>query len=80
MLDILDQLKHPDLFMQYDIYHMQMMGDNVKTFLCQYADKIGHVQFADVPIHRPQPSKTPQKNEKSIFSIHQINGFGTFFR
>ena len=67
MLDILDQLNHPDLFMQYDIYHMQMMGDKPDEFIARYADKIGHIQFADCP-GRGQPG-TGQINFEQIFSV-----------
>ena len=65
MLGILNQLNHPDLFMQYDIYHMQMMGDKPDEFIARYADKIGHIQFADSP-GRGQPG-TGQINFKRIF-------------
>ena len=49
MLDILAELNHPGLAMQYDIYHMQKMGENCAGFLAQHVDKIGHIQFADCP-------------------------------
>jgi hydroxypyruvate isomerase len=65
MLGILNQLNHPDLLMQYDIYHMQMMGDKPDEFISRYADKIGHIQFADSP-GRGQPG-TGQINFKRIF-------------
>lgn len=67
MLDILDQLNHPKLFMQYDIYHMQMMGDKPDEFIARYADKIGHIQFADCP-GRGQPG-TGQINFERVFSV-----------
>ena len=54
MLDIIEQINHPDLFMQYDIYHAAMMGDIPDVFIKQHADKIGHIQFADCP-GRGQP-------------------------
>ncbi|MFI3154732.1 MAG: TIM barrel protein [Methylococcaceae bacterium] len=54
MLEILNQLNRPELFMQYDIYHMQMMGEKPETFIAEYASKIGHIQFADCP-GRGQP-------------------------
>ncbi len=54
MLEVLNQLKRPGLFMQYDIYHMYMMGEKPETFIGEYADKIGHIQFADGP-GRGQP-------------------------
>jgi len=49
MVDILAQLNHSGLAMQYDIYHMQKMGEDCAGFLTQHLDKIGHIQFADCP-------------------------------
>ena len=54
MLDILAELKHPQLAMQYDIYHMSRMGENCRRFLEQHIHDIGHIQFADSP-GRNQP-------------------------
>ena len=73
MLDILEQLKHPNLFMQYDIYHMQMMGDKPEEFIAQYADKIGHIQFADCP-GRGQPG-TGQINFEHVFSVIEKSAY-----
>ncbi|MGZ4993853.1 MAG: hydroxypyruvate isomerase family protein [Methylobacter sp.] len=66
MLSILDQLNHPALLMQYDIYHMQMMGEKPEAFITEYADKIGHIQFADSP-GRGQPG-TGQIDFGRVFS------------
>ncbi|NJA07935.1 hydroxypyruvate isomerase family protein [Methylomonas sp. MED-D] len=49
MLDILDQIGHPHLKMQYDIYHMTRMGEDCAAFIAAHAERIGHIQFADVP-------------------------------
>jgi hydroxypyruvate isomerase len=65
MLNVLDQLNLSKLFMQYDIYHMQMMGDKPDEFIARYADKIGHIQFADCP-GRGQPG-TGQINFERVF-------------
>jgi len=73
MLDILDQLNLPMLFMQYDIYHMQMMGDKPDEFIARYADKIGHIQFADCP-GRGQPG-TGQINFEHIFSVIEKSAY-----
>jgi len=54
MLEILDELHHPHLLMQYDIYHMHKMQEDCAGFLSQHLDKIGHIQFADCP-GRGQP-------------------------
>ncbi|MFK5950303.1 MAG: TIM barrel protein [Methylococcales bacterium] len=54
MLDIIEQISHPMLYLQYDIYHMHKMNENISRFINKYADKIGHIQFADNP-GRGQP-------------------------
>ena len=73
MLDIVNQLNHPDLFMQYDIYHMQMMGENPAEFITRHADKIGHIQFADCP-GRGQPS-TGEINFARLFPVIGKSGY-----
>ncbi|MFA6163191.1 MAG: TIM barrel protein [Methylobacter sp.] len=73
MLDILNQLKHPDLFMQYDIYHMQMMGEKPEEFIAEYADQIGHIQFADCP-GRGQPG-TGQIDFERVFSAIEKSAY-----
>ena len=67
MLDILEELNHPNLFMQYDIYHASRMGEDPVQFIVQNADKIGHIQFADCP-DRGQPD-TGQLDFSRLFSI-----------
>lgn len=47
---ILDKVGHDNLYIQYDIYHRQMMGGSALagTFL-HLRDRIAHVQIADAP-------------------------------
>jgi hydroxypyruvate isomerase len=66
MLDVLNQLNCPELFMQYDIYHMVMMGEKPEAFIAEHANKIGHIQFADCP-GRGQPG-TGQIDFDRMFS------------
>lgn len=73
MLDVLDQLNRPGLFMQYDIYHMQMMGEKPETFIDEHADKIGHIQFADCP-GRGQPG-TGRIDFGRVFSAIEDSGY-----
>jgi len=54
MLALLREVGHPALRLQYDIYHMSRMQENCAEFLQKYAEKIGHIQFADCP-GRGQP-------------------------
>lgn len=52
--DILEVVAHPALKMQYDCYHMAMMGEDVLQGLQENIAHIGHIQFADCP-GRHQP-------------------------
>jgi hydroxypyruvate isomerase len=49
MVEAIDRADHANLAMQYDVYHMTMMGIDVPETLVRYAPRIGHVQFANVP-------------------------------
>lgn len=73
MLNILGRIQQSDLFMQYDIYHMEMMGENVEAFINHNADKIGHIQFADVP-GRAQPG-TGKINFDNLFRAIDQAGY-----
>ena len=54
MHDIMTELNHPNLKMQFDIYHMQIMEGHVDKTIKKYGDLIGHIQFADTP-NRGEP-------------------------
>lgn len=73
MLAILAELKHPNLFMQYDIYHASRMGSDSAQFIQQYADKIGHIQFADSP-NRGQPD-TGKLDFTQLFSVIEQSNY-----
>ncbi len=73
MLAILKEINHPNLFMQYDIYHMVMMHEDPITFIQQYATKIGHIQFADCP-GRHQPG-TGNIDFQQLFSVISASGY-----
>lgn len=64
---ILQELAHPGLFLQYDIYHMYRMGEDVEQFISRYASQIGHIQFADCP-GRGQPG-TGAINFARLFEV-----------
>ncbi len=53
--DLFNEIDHPNIKLQYDIYHMQIMEGNLIETLRENLDKIGHIQFADVPgRHEPK--------------------------
>lgn len=75
MLEVLAQLQQQDLFMQYDIYHAAMMGDDVGDFISKHATDIGHIQFADCP-GRGQPGTGHIDFAKIFATIDQSNYSG----
>lgn len=49
VIDIINRADHPNLTFQFDLYHMAMMGLPLVETYEKYADRIGHIQFADAP-------------------------------
>lgn len=63
---MLEAVNHPALKMQYDCYHMAMMGEDVLEGLQENIHQIGHIQFADCPgRHEPDTAQIPYEQ---IFS------------
>jgi hydroxypyruvate isomerase len=47
--EIVERAGHPNLMLQYDIYHAQRMSGNLAATIAARIDLIGHVQIADSP-------------------------------
>jgi hydroxypyruvate isomerase len=48
-LEILDAVCSPNLALQYDIYHMQVMEGDIAHRLTELLPRIAHIQIADTP-------------------------------
>jgi hydroxypyruvate isomerase len=48
-LQIISDVGSDNLFVQYDIYHMQVMEGDIARTLQRHLDRIAHVQLADNP-------------------------------
>ena len=48
-LDVLAEVGSNNLFVQYDIYHMQIMEGDLAPTIETHLDKIAHIQLADTP-------------------------------
>ncbi len=46
---IVERAAHPNLMLQYDVYHAQRMSGNLAATIAARIDLIGHVQIADSP-------------------------------
>lgn len=63
----------PNLKLQYDVYHMQIMEGNIVNTLRRTIDHIAHIQIADVP-GRNQPG-TGELNYPFIFQELDALGY-----
>lgn len=48
-LELIDEVGSGNLFLQYDVYHMQVMEGNLAPTLERHLERIGHLQIADNP-------------------------------
>jgi hydroxypyruvate isomerase len=48
-LDILTAVGVDNMFLQFDAYHMHVMGENVIASVSQHRERIRHIQIADAP-------------------------------
>ncbi len=48
-LKLIKEVNHPNLWIQYDIYHMQMMEGNLTKTIQESLGRIAHIQIADNP-------------------------------
>ena len=46
---VVDELGADNVFVQYDLFHMQIMEGNLAATIERLLPKIGHIQLADVP-------------------------------
>jgi hydroxypyruvate isomerase len=69
--DLIHDAGLPNVFFQYDIYHMQIMEGDLATTLEAHLPKIGHLQVADPP-RRHEPG-TGEINYPFVFDwIEQL--------
>ncbi|MHA6643993.1 2-oxo-tetronate isomerase [Mesorhizobium sp. A623] len=74
--EIIDDLGHANLRLQFDVYHRQVMRGDVLTALEQMMPLIGHVQIASVP-KRNEPG-TGELDDLRIFAALDALGYGGY--
>ena len=75
VLNIISELKHSNIKIQFDIYHMQIMQGNIIRSLEKHLTSIAHIQFADNP-GRHEPG-TGELNFNTIFKyLDKLNYTG----
>ena len=72
-LRLLDEVNHPNLRLQYDVYHMQIMEGNLIDTISANISRIGHIQIADNP-GRHEPG-TGEINYPNVFAAIDAAGY-----
>ena len=72
-LALIDRAGHPNLALQFDVYHCQRAEGNVTHRLREIVDRIGHVQIADSP-DRHQPG-TGEINFPFVLAALDATGY-----
>jgi hydroxypyruvate isomerase len=73
VFQLIDEVNHPNLSYQYDIYHMQVMEGNMTKTIRDNIKRIGHIQLADVP-GRHEPG-TGEINFPNLFKFIDEAGY-----
>ena len=66
-------VNHPNLYLQYDVYHMQVMEGNLIQTITKNLESIAHIQIADNP-GRHEPG-TGEINYANIFRALDADGY-----
>jgi hydroxypyruvate isomerase len=72
-LEMMLEINHPNIWLQYDIYHMQIMEGNLINTIRSNIGKIGHMQIADNP-GRHEPG-TGEINFPNVFRSISETGY-----
>ncbi len=72
-LEILDAAACGNLWLQYDVYHMHRMGEDVNAAIDDALSRIGHIQIADDP-GRHEPG-TGAIDFASLFRLLEARGY-----
>ncbi len=75
-LAILEDADHPNLALEHDLYHMQIMEGDLVPTLERALPRIGHIQFADTP-GRHEPG-TGEINFPFVFDAIDRLGYDGF--
>jgi len=73
VLALIQEVGHPNVYVQYDVYHMQIMEGNLTKTIQANLDKIAHIQIADNP-GRNEPG-TGEINYPNLFKAIDAAGY-----
>ena len=72
VLALLEEVGHPNAYLQFDVYHARRENEHVAAILRDHFNRIGHIQIADCPgRHQPGTGETDFK-----FLLPEIDRMG----
>lgn len=72
-INLMEEVGHPNLRLQYDVYHMQIMEGNLMRTIQTILSRIAHIQIADNP-GRNEPG-TGEINYPNLFRFLERQGY-----
>ena len=72
--DVIAKVDRPNLWLQYDLYHAQIVGGDLVRRFERYRTIIGHVQCAQVPV-RHEPDDDGEINYPYVFAALDRLGY-----
>ncbi len=72
-LSLFHEVDHPNVWLQYDIFHMQIMEGNLTRSIRDHGKRISHMQLADNP-GRHEPG-TGEINYPNLFRFIDESGY-----
>jgi hydroxypyruvate isomerase len=76
VIDLLEDISHPNAYLQFDLYQARRENEDVAAILREHIERIGHIQFADCP-GRHQPG-TGETDFRFLFSEIDRLGYPGF--
>ena len=73
VLQLIEEVNHPNIWLQYDIYHMQITEGNLTRNIIDNLDRIAHIQLGDNP-GRHEPG-TGEINFTNLFQFIDEAGY-----
>lgn len=73
-LTVLEAVDHKNLFLQYDLYHAQMVQGGLTDFLEANMARVAHMQVASVP-GRHEPDANSEINHRYLFNLIDAHGY-----
>ncbi|XP_029640085.1 putative hydroxypyruvate isomerase [Octopus sinensis] len=73
-LKYVQELNHPNLKLQFDFFHVQIMDGNLTANFKDFLPYIGHIQISQVP-NRGEPNTDGEINYNYIFKMLQSSNY-----